>query len=515
MEEYEIFMKPSPRCITKLYDMQLTFFIDISASTMDSLTQTKKIIDVEIGFIKDLSAHLTLPPLLVSWASTAQVLNDLAEIKPGGNTDPVVIFDTEEIDTIIDKTEVAVIITDGEITGDNIKNFAQKMRFRGKYFQAVLGIIVGRRTNDDNVLINPGDINVSVLLPAMLANSCILLHNSLENYVMWSSGPFAQQLRAVHIDAETRWRDISTVSFGKLATLDIPHYSKSMINNLHRIGYHNYGDVFFNPNMLLTSSPSISEILSFPFDIICRHFRSTSRYSDLLSWTIEQKNRLLQLLLDEQIQSSIISVDDLFRLFDRVIESMNIDIDTQCVGSAYTAASLSSNRYSITNRPIIDKKNDMPEITVTLEQPLTWIEKFMSLHNLNHVRSIECGICVEKDIPFVIIRDHITQNNIDDFINNPTNYFYPQVVCRRCADFFCKKKEDPVRVGCIAAMPLMSGMRYKSNNNYITIVGKFITNTVDRNIIDFIITLLCDTIVDKTESYDLVSIIKEIKNSII
>jgi hypothetical protein len=511
-------------------NLHICFCIDVSGSTSNIFADGKKIVQVEIDFVKSFLPYLTKPPKFITWETNAHAIVNLDMVRPNGGTSPDCLFRNVDTFKIIHDTEVMVIITDGEIGVGAINSFGKYMTSMGTHLKAVIGVIVGRRTNaTKNTIKTPADIDVSVLVPAMISNSCILFHNWKNTYVMWSSGIFKNELNPHDITDESVWLDITNVDPNKIINIKIPIVDSSLESNLRDKGYIPFGlGLFFNPNHLLASNPSWDDLLLMPFDRICQYFKITLCYDKLLKWFNFQKDKFIQEFIidpnekenieklikeitnhnsnrtiDQSITSTYIKkrntilaylymdVDDiegvsdnprivqLLQFFCQMIKVMEEDNHIQHEANTYTTYTISSSRYSIftknsTTSGLSKYYGKMSTITANFDEPLKWLEQFSHLYPNHNSLKYECSICFEQSVPFVLIRKHIDKNNMNDFINNATNYFYPEILCCKCSAYFCSEHIDPVRVTCLAALPIVS-LVGDSMTNYLSSFMK-ITN---------------------------------------
>ena len=487
-----------------LKNLQVCFCIDVSGSTASIFADQKTILDVETEFVKSFLPELTKPPKFISWDDKSQNILNVDSLKPDAGTRPACLFQNSDTLGTIKETDVAIIITDGCIGIEEINAFGKYMTSLGTHLKAVVGVIVGRRTNCRSGALNkPADIGVSVLVPAMISNSCILFHNWNTSYVMWSSGIFKPEWKPNDITNESNWSHVTNVDISNIININIPIVNPVMENELCNKDYIPFGcGIFFNPNNLLLSCPSWDDLLEMPFDRICQYFKVTLRYAELLKWFKVQKDKFLQefvtvsdekekidLLIkemldrgrsvDHNIVTSFINtrnnaltrryIDDvdienvsndpriakLLQFFRQMIKIMEEDNHIQYESSCYTSFSISSSRYCTSNPTNTPTNSKSSKMTADFNEPLKWLEQFSRLYPLHNSLKCECSICVETSIPFIIIRKHIGKNYINDIVDYPTSYFYPQLLCCKCATYFCNIGIDPVRVSCFAAIPIV------------------------------------------------------------
>ena len=447
----------------------------------------------------------------ITWNDTATKI-DFESFKSLGNTHgkfgtrPVCMFQNGETFSAIQSCDVAVIITDGDIKNRDVHLFSKSMTSHGSHLKAIIGVIVGRRTTvgSDKVL-KPSEINVSVLAPALLSNSsCILFYNTTTTFVMNASDVFSNAWDSAEISSETGWDNVSSINIEDIGNVMIPVTDLKSQNELLSSGYVPFGaGLFFHPEYFLSYDPTWDQLIMLPFDRICQYFKITQKCNVILEWLQRQKNRFLQEFVPsdaekgkiEQAISEIITSDIhrhrnllavsnyvqdrdtiLARKYvdDEVIEStisdpkiiklmcffrnmtkvMEEDKRLQNSNLSYTAASISKNKYC-------DLEMDDPvckTIDVDFNEPFKWFEQFKQVYPSHTHNSIkyECSICCETDVPFVLIRKFFNYNDLESLWQRSTDYFYPQILCSKCAGYFCIEQVDPVRVACYAAIPFMN-----------------------------------------------------------
>lgn len=491
----DIFVSLPISQITAIKDMQICFCIDISGSTSTVFADKTSVLHVEYLFVDSFKKQLSKTPFYVAWDDQASIITDLSMLCSRGNTEPACIFENPETNEIIRQTEVIVMITDGEIGADSISRLCGCMINKGAHIKAVIGVIVGRRTDPHNGLLKrPSNTNASVLIPAMISNSCILFYNWHSIYVMWTGGAFYQEWSPNEITDGTDWTNVTCTTFEHLVQVNI-----SYPDTLIEIDYLSNGYIplgmgrYFNPNIFLRSSPDWEQLQELPFDRICQYFKVTLRCTELLEWASRQKDRFLlkfaiesdssfHRLLDEildQKNEAIINryrytrdstlihryIDDedldqitddprvcqLVKFFRNMMRIISEDQRGQHHSSSYTISTISRSRYAFQSSTSSDRQNVICGFT----EPLKWIKRFKFLYPKHESQRFECSICCEMDIPFILLRKHFDVNNLEDIAIHPLDYLYPHLVCSKCAEFFCVKGQDPFRVSCYAAIPLV------------------------------------------------------------
>ena len=492
-----------------LKDLNFCFCIDVSGSTGRVFADKYTYLEIEKDFAKNFLPFLTKTPKFVAWDDNSKNITSLSQLHPDGGTKPNCIFENQLTLQTILNTDVAVIITDGQIGIHDINEFSKCMTQQGSHLKAIIGVIVGRRTRDDsNIIKKPSEIDVSVLVPTMISNGCILFHNLKDTYIMWSCGVFKTAWNPSDITENLGWQSVSTIGINQICNVSIPIPDQTKQKNLIDDGYIPFGaGFFFHPDHLLEYKPTWEQLLELPFDRICQYFRVTRRYSELLKWFKNQQERFVQeFMVDngekENIERLVHEMDPrnsqqrnnmttlsyvqsrncalarryinneeieslftdtriirLMQFFRRMMQIMEEDYQTQNLASSYVTSKISSSRYctvssGTTSTPSIGIS--CSSITSDFHNPLEWYRQFKIIFPNHGSNECECTICYELSVPFIIVRKHIDKNNIGDLVDNIAKYFYPNVVCNKCATYFCDNGIDPVRVPCYAAIPLVN-----------------------------------------------------------
>jgi hypothetical protein len=275
-----------------------------------------------------------------------------------------------------------------------------------------------------------------------------------------------------------------------------------------------------------------------PFDRICQYFKMTQQYAKLIEWFRTQKTRFLQEftpnerdmrhteyleqrlntpnnnnnshrnsnMLTTFIQSRNRSlarrymddegVEELFDdprigqlmgFFRNMMQVMAEDNVMQDDGASYTASNISSYRYTsvapvtgavsgatgaVSNKISSTIANSLAETDFT--KPYQCFNRFnRSCKNHNSV-AVECTICFETAVPFVLMRKHLitTDMGMSDLKMHGVEYFYNGPVCCKCADYFCHEQLDPVRVKCFAAVPIVNLINDECKTKYLECFAK-------------------------------------------
>lgn len=493
-------------------------FIDDSGSTGTKINNTEKLVlDVEKEFGLDLIRQLSNQHRIVRWSSTVDTVQNMDEIKPNGGTQPKLIFDDHVLD-VIKNIDVALLITDGQIPQHEVTSFGHKMVTLGVHLKAIIGVIVGKKNVD------PSNINVSVLVPAMISNACILYHNGESTSVMWACGAFKSAWNPIDIDSNVTWDSVTTVGKDNVCSIPEVTISQCPYSEEQRLFEQEYipfgSNLFFNPKELLNSHPTWDELQQFPFDRICQYFKVADQYNALIDWFKAEKDRFLnEFLVDENEQTNFetlfnqmnrrsrqtrthrndpnlktyvrtrdraivrryiasdTDIDELLtderaimlmKFFRTLMKVMEEDVRDQYSNSSYTTTTISSTRYtSYQTQNTSYSSSTLTHITAPFNEPHNWLLQLRKLYPDHSLPRHECSVCCEESVPFVLFRKSFNKDQIESFLIEPFSYYYPQILCSKCADFFCLQGIDPVRESCVAAVPLLTLTDY-SRPSFLT-----------------------------------------------
>lgn len=520
----------------QLKNLNVGFFLDISGSTSTKSDDHNTVLDLEKNIVRSMSTKLDKNPIIVAWNDKAYLVDNIDDpnIASQGGTDPSAIFRNRNTKKITKKIDVAVIITDGEINITEIKSFGESILKYGKHLKAIVGIIVSSNKfynfpnylrTPTNINHKPSEINVSVLVPAMISNGCIIYHNSKDMHVVWSSGSFKTEWNPPDITESSTWEDILSINTDKISEVSIPACEVELQKEAQQKGYISFGFdgtscLFFNPEYLLTYCPTWDQLMEFQFDRICQYFSVSMKCEQLLDWFKDQYQRFIdEFMIDSQEKEIIDDVMSQIRIpkerrihnqelintfirnrdqaiarryigdeeietliedprmaklvqfFKIMMQTIEEDSETQNYSNSYTTLRMTSNRYtsyhnrSINNIPSLSKSR-YTIITANFDQPYKWFDQFQVLYPDHNSSQIPCSVCIETQVPFIIIRKPFSKNNIDDIMKRPIDYYYPQIVCYKCADYFCSRQIDPVRVECMAAFPIVN-LKENFKNTFI------------------------------------------------
>jgi hypothetical protein len=608
--------------------------IDVSGSTNDKLDDST-VLAAELKLAKMIvhnfdPEHQKLD--IIKWDTNATKVTDrvpLNDFSPQGNlnsittnmnggTKPMCIFNHQDV---IRSADVLVIMTDGKIEQKDVTDFGQAMTNFGCHLIAVVGVVVGACHNitDADAIENarkvnhpswrlipprrrtkPSDIDVSVLVPAMISNACILYYDSTNIYVMWANGCFVNAFKHIEINDKSKWEDITVIQARNLGNVVCDVCDPMQVLLLRDKFYVPIGNsTFFNLNNFLLSVPSFDSLIAIPPTVwgwICQYCKVNNRFMELYSWFKQQNERLISELgisnndkdsfnelMTQMIQnrnsmrnamhdamhdamhnanhmtrlsSSYISMRNqrigrryiasdedietrlndqravqLIRFFRVMLQILDEDAailhsqSSAIRGSVYSTGIISSSRYSsahistnvsntsrqnITNvlNNITDSSKDAlrsPNITANFMEPYLWQKQLTRLYTTTKFTTpdYECSICCETSLPCILIRNIINVSDVNLMLQHlqhqqqlqqhqhqyqPFRYFYPHLVCAKCADCICQDGKDPFRCSCIAALPLIhiNELNDKDRSHYLMMFNSMV--------IDLDVTSICDPI---------------------
>ena len=527
--------------------------IDISGSTDHKLqSNEKKIVTTEIEYAKELISKIdpkcgTID--IIVWNDNAQTctLSNLDKLTGTNGTEPYCMFRSNQCSDIISKADALMVITDGDIEQPSVKSFGVAITERAGHLKAVVGVLVSKRYKDQSTTNDkpPSEIDVSVLVPAMIGDGCILYHDGIETFVMWSSGSFSRMWDPRDIDDTTTWNELTLVGIecSDITNVTCTTCDPYQVSLLTTKGYIPIGDgLFIHPSNLLKTTPSFNELLNLPFSRICQYFRVTDRYQELYDWFKEQKNRLIKEIM---ILDGVATDDDLDILAEKIMElpyslrcnsnhkhplveaftharnkhiayrHLDVDIDierelatgtanklgkflcemthimdedmellnpTQTKKSQYSTQSVSQTKYTTTvhcngKTPAKQSQSQKKSMKLSFNNPYCWERKMYQTYpedNTNNYPCIECSVCFEYTIPYLLVRSCFDVNKLDT--QNPFERFNPSMVCAKCAEFCCHRGKNPMNKPCIAAIPFFEYkcMSKKDRKNHIDMFSKLL-----------------------------------------
>lgn len=505
-------------------------FIDVSGSTgsvfgfrdhNNSNPNQKTILDIEKSFASHIMKQIP-NCVLVAWDTESKQIAMLDELKPNGGTEPSCNFTNQTVKNIIDSLEIMILLTDGEIGISEINKFSNHITTEGLHLKAVIGVMVGSKKPVN-------DVNVSVLIPTMIANSCIIYNDNENLHVMWSSGSFKNEWNPVDLTDGIFWDEITKVTIDQICNNKVCICSPDEVEQLTKNGYIPFGSgLFFNSKYFLEYQPSWDVLLELPLDRICQYFKINGRYDDLVIWFGKQKERFISefglSLKDQKALNDLVinivnnghqknsdHVNNYIQARNRYLSSASINYeeaenlitdnrvkklanfirrimtvveeDKQTINdiSSYSAPTFSSSRYDI-GATVCKIKSDSSKSnqnnSCDFSKPLRWYYQFL-LNNPSRISNkVDCSICCENSVPFFLIRKKFALKS-QEFSKIPLEYLYHNPLCYKCAQYFCEMKHDPVRVECIGAMPIVV-INKNAEKEFLDAFENFTTVTVQQ-----------------------------------
>lgn len=470
--------------VTTISQSKICFCIDSSGSTGNIFAAKLSYMDVIKSFIKKISNQLTKSPQYISWDCSATIIDSIDQLESRGGTCPSCIFENEITLQSIKMSDMGIIITDGNIESYEINNFSNHINNQASHFKAVIGVIIGRRTGG-NTITKPHEINISVLLPAMISNACILFYNYKKIYVMWTSGIFKNKWKHIDVDLTTSWDDMTTISANEICQIEIPIPDQSLHKQITNEGYIPLGlDLYFNPKYLLMSNPDPNEIIEYPFYQICQYYKTGNNHLKLLQWLKQQKEKFIydidsteciNITIENAInnqQSYLISRDKILacrypyiintctnmscqslssisKFFTGMINILVEDLQNFDSNQKYTLYYSSKSRYSnfVDPKPVNDNK------ILCLE------DQIINLCNIEC--SCTCEWCKQDSVPVIVMKNNINKDNMELFVNEYENIIFPYFLCPKCAEclIITLKMKDKYNYNALPIIPINQSNR--------------------------------------------------------
>uniref|UniRef100_A0A6G6AC01 VWFA domain-containing protein n=1 Tax=Borely moumouvirus TaxID=2712067 RepID=A0A6G6AC01_9VIRU len=449
---------------TILSDANVCFCIDSSGSTGNKFAGKVKYLDIIKIFIDRITKRLNKKPKLISWDCSAVPIDNLEQLESKGGTCPSCLFENQKTYNIIKNSDVVFIITDGKIDTYEVNNFAKCINEQASHLKAVIGVIVGRRTSTE-IMVKPHEIDVSVLLPAMISNACILFYNYKKIYTMWTSGIFKNNFDKVEINLETTWDEVPAIDPDLICKINIPIPNQEEHHKLVSNGYIPLGiDLYFNRKYLLLSHPTYEEIMTYPFYQICQHFKINNKYQKLYNWFMNIYNSFIKKIYDTE-SSNInmeyglqnkesfiasrnkilcckypyiptivdhVSDQEFLKVLNFFVNMLNIikeDNNVQYNDDGYTLYYASISRYTSNKVRYDDFNDDLDEENNEnkyFKFPFIFDELDFS------TEKYPCDICGSEETPFIILQDKIYKNNIGKLLKE--DIINPHIFCSKCSE---------------------------------------------------------------------------------
>jgi hypothetical protein len=442
--------KPILRC-------NLGFFIDTSESTLSTFCRDvikKTILEAEISFVNQLASGIESE--FVSWNSNAQCLDNLVNVCTNSGT---------ETFKVLQRSDVIVMLTDGEIPAKSVHGFFNQMCKFGDHLKGAICVIMIK----DRVE-NPFDLNISVLMPLMLSDSLLIGLKGSDIYLLWSGGFFARQFKTLPITKTTQWSDLEIMTMDDLRDSQINFVDENSHNDLRSRGYISFGGGnYFDCQNFLKLKPTMFEFINLPLDKIRIFFKTNGQIEKLFIWMSNQFDRLITtnifLPLKESMKNPQIfknNRDTLIAIrYGHSLKNIPQYKDTQIaefvevivkylgilssdLEESSDVSFTSGNLSGIIGNPF--PKSDYKYVNFT--KPFLWYDTYRNLNSSIKTPLSNCSICAVKSIPFILIKYPFDNTDI-----NP-DYCYDYPLCCACSDYYCAIGEDPSGHDCVAALPL-------------------------------------------------------------
>lgn len=178
---------------TTLDKLEIGKFIDNSGSTGSNIKDTN-ILSIENDLLKNFKTEKT-----IYWNTEISFTNSA-----GGGTNPCVILENQVSKKKFDSSDVIILCTDGEISDNDVKKFAEKLKSYSNKLLFLCLIV-------NNSLDDYSKINVSVVAPLMLTNNVLCLYHAADKnktFIIGSKGTISQTYK-------------NPISFNNLETINI------------------------------------------------------------------------------------------------------------------------------------------------------------------------------------------------------------------------------------------------------------------------------------------------------
>lgn len=456
-----------------LKDHNSVIFLDISGSTNDNYNNDMSVLDIEKKIVLELTKIFNIKPLLVSWHNEANLINDLSLLSPQYGTYPSNIFTNDKIVTKIKETEIAILITDGCIDVNEMERFSSYINKYGLHFNSVIGIVINGFDED------PIDTDISVLFPAMINNSCILVYNDYNmHHLLWGNDIFQREVKIMEIKKGIKWEDIPQINLESLCNMKIPQYDNCLVTNLLKQNYVPLGfGAYFNASKFISSDISLVDWMNYPFEKICQYYKRINKYDEIYNWFINQKSKILYkyftVINENEIMDNLTNkILNRYNLRDEIsdllikeyIRIRNIILTREKFDEIDNYDFLEDNKL-ITICVFISNlnkamKNDMEMVIKCSQYTVSLFNSHISNKSdeliddkkINYTK-LNCSLCLDRDIPNFLIRKIIDCNNIDDINKNYLDYYYPYALCDKCSNYFLINRMDPNKCVCKGRIP--------------------------------------------------------------
>lgn len=166
----------------KIIDSSVGIFIDNSGST-SSLTNGIETLNLEIkiALTFDHIKNVTT----CSWDTRSEIIYNMCNCKPSGGTSPQCVISNPTTRKIFEDASTIIFMTDGEISGRDVSEFADAIKDIIKT-KSIICVIVCSGRNDPNI---------SVFAPFLIAKDVMFMHYDGGEYgnILFSKGQFEKQ----------------------------------------------------------------------------------------------------------------------------------------------------------------------------------------------------------------------------------------------------------------------------------------------------------------------------------
>jgi hypothetical protein len=267
-----------------LREYHVVYCVDTSGSTEGT------ILGYEIQVLKKFINEA--PGTIISWNDYAKQVFDANYLVANGTTCPQSLF-TFTLEQM-KHADNLVFFTDGEIGDNDVKEFFDLVSKHGNHYFNSIGIIFSEK------LSNPSDINVSVMLPAMVGNGIILVFDGIHFYVIWSCGDFSAKYPSPDLtNTKLTWNQVQCTTIDELLQTSLHFHEKGPDTFMH-IGS---GEYWHFQNTLYSACLTEKQFLEIPLDRFCLNVKMSESFTPAIKWLIQ--HIILFPLEKDQLESII------------------------------------------------------------------------------------------------------------------------------------------------------------------------------------------------------------------
>ncbi|MEM0353941.1 MAG: hypothetical protein QXW79_00030 [Thermoplasmata archaeon] len=386
------------------------------------------------------------------------------------------IFKDPEFPAFVKYMDVAIIVvSSNNVLIDDINLFAYYMRKNASHLKAVIIVLIGKLTNNnDNTTLKPNEIfsTLSIFVPIINTNGCILFHDTEKSYVMWSNGCFKNTWNPTSITEHVVWNEVTNVDFNRIANVELPCYSENILTKLLNNSYISVGPgLFLNLNYMLDAELTVGELLKVPLFNLSIHFILDYDIEYVMIWIMHHKTLISQSLelnnqMDRHASKMLENLDILEYIINLEYQkympfsenSTNID-DTNVDQDDFLE---SENQSS--NCVIFDwEDNPWSEFAKIYERKILNNDSNTNMGKM-HPNLVTCSNCFHTRVPFILIRRLLRENDLKSTNKKAIDYFYNAIVCSVCTTELLLSGKDPVRAKIYTAFPLIDFKSFSQTN---------------------------------------------------